>query len=282
MYLNDRDIVMKQVSINQIADDEILIPIWQRWVNDNLVKALSGSLKKIGQLRPIIVCITQNGVRILTDGQHLARAAALNGLTNVWVAEIEVEDEDDAHQIFITFNKVGRKLNLIDFLVSNAGIGKEDYQKFMATVLNSPKNVDDINSAHNFLSAQTLAITLFDSSLSRIKDGDASLKTNWRDIYRLLHHVDSQYHHIPSIKQMRKDGRPWVGTASLQGIFISIFRDYPDLLACSKSEFLDLIVEFTEFVNFSKIVTEKTFTQSLSEHNFIKFMENKQDFLSQN
>lgn len=254
-------------------ENEVKIPKWQRWVDQSLVNSLAKSLAKIGQLRPIIICVTKDGIKVLADGQHLRRAAALLGLYSIEAIVVDVENEAKAQEVFVTFNKVGKKLDLIDFIVSHSGIGNEDYEIFMSNVLGNPKSKDEAKDSFNIFSIKTLATILFNKDQNGIKLGDAELKENWKKMFELVQYIDQSYMLHPVIKDYREVGQSVLGTSAFWGIFDILDREENQpLLAMSKEDFLVLIVKFTSFIKEKAEDLEFKFTYQATKEQFISFL----------
>ena len=54
--------------------NNVIIPSWQRWRNENNVKDLAEAVSRQGQMRDVLISVTKDGTKILTDGAHLKSA----------------------------------------------------------------------------------------------------------------------------------------------------------------------------------------------------------------
>lgn len=171
----------------------VKIPSFQRWTNEANVKSLQEAVLENGQLRDVLICITKEGTKILTDGRHLYEAMKGLCLSSISVMEVKVKDEDEARDTFISFNTKGKTLNNMDYVVSFAGGRRNDYRKFLQVVMQSPKTMIEANSVHSKLFTIPSLINIFLGGNKVVKSGEAKLPKNFDRISEIVEYLGENY-----------------------------------------------------------------------------------------
>ena len=250
--------------------NNVIIPSWQRWTNEKNVKDLAEAVLQCGQLRDILICITEEKTKILTDGKHL-KIAILDIIKDkeVNVLEVYVKNEEEARQTFISFNTRGKTLKNIDYVVSYAGSGNIEYKKFLTQVLKSPKNLKDATSVHGKLFTIPALIQIFLGDGDKVKKGKSKLPKNFNRLVEIVEYLGENYlcngqilaHTKKHGDKMRLNG----------GSIISIFdriKQNEDILSMTNNDIKKMLINFTfyhflnmSFPSFNKDVVADSFKE---------------------
>ena len=254
--------------------NNVIIPSWQRWTNEKNVKDLAEAVLQCGQLRDILICITEEKTKILTDGKHL-KIAILDIIKDkeVNVLEVYVKNEEEARQTFISFNTRGKTLKNIDYVVSYAGSGNIEYKKFLTQVMKSPKNLKDATSVHGKLFTIPALIKIFLGDGAKVKSGKSTLTNQFDRLVELVEYLGENYLYNGSIvAHTEKNGdKMKLNGGSIIPVFERIAKR-PDILSMTNKEILNLLVLFTTYhynsmtsPNFTKDAVYDTFKKYLNE-----------------
>ena len=252
------------------GENKVIIPSWQRWTNDKNVKDLAESVSECGQLRDILVCITEEKTKILTDGKHL-KFAIFNRLKRKTanVLEVYVKNEEEARQIFISFNTRGKTLKNIDYVVSYAGSGNQEYKKFLREVMQSPNDLSEANKVHGKLFTVPALIEIFLGQGNIVRKGKAKLPKQFNKIVELVEYLGENYlcngkilsHCEKNGKQMRLNG------GSIIPVFKRIKQNHK-LLSMTNDDVKKILIDFTtfhynsmDFPSFTKDAVDVSFEQ---------------------
>lgn len=248
--------------------NDVIIPSWQRWTNENNVKDLSEAILQCGQLRDILICITKENTKILTDGKHL-KLAIFDVLKykKANVLEVFVRDEEEARKVFISFNTRGRTLKNIDYVVSYAGSGNLQYKKFLNQVMKSPNNLKDAEKIHGKLFTIPSLIEIFLGKGEMVKKGKSELPKNFERLVDLVEYLGENYlcngqivaHTKKHGNKMRLNG----------GSIISVFdriKKNKLILSMTNDEVKKMLINFTfyhynsmDYPSFNKDVVADSF-----------------------
>ena len=227
--------------------DNVIIPSWQRWTNEKNVKDLAEAVLECGQLRDILVCITEEKTKILTDGKHL-KLAMLDVIKykEVNVLEVYVKDEEEARQTFISFNTRGRTLKNIDYVVSYAGSGNIQYKKFLTQVMKSPNNLKEAERVHGKLFTIPALIQIFLGDSAKVKKGKSNLPKQFDRLVEIAEYLGENYLCNGSIvAHTKKNGKKMkLNGGSIIPVF-EILAQRPDILSMTNKEILKLLIDFT-------------------------------------
>jgi hypothetical protein len=227
--------------------NNVIIPSWQRWTNQNNVKDLAEAVLECGQLRDILVCITEDGTKILTDGKHLKlcffdiiKAKKAN------VLEVFVKDEEEARQTFISFNTRGRTLKNIDYVVSYAGSGNIEYKKFLTQVMKSPNNLKEAEKAHGKLFTIPSLIKIFLGESNRVKKGKSKLPKNFDRLVEVVEYVGENYLcNGKLLAHTKKNGNKMkLNGGSIISVFETI-KQNENILSMTNNEIKNMLVDYT-------------------------------------
>ena len=84
----------------KVADLLVTDDGW-RYDDPMLLKKLTTSLKRHGQMRPLIVRHADDGASVVVDGRMLLRAMRASGWETAWVVDIGVIDDQDAQHLHL-------------------------------------------------------------------------------------------------------------------------------------------------------------------------------------
>lgn len=253
--------------------ENVKIPNWQRWLNPLNVKQLSEAVLENGQLRDILICETNSGIKILTDGNHLKNAMIDTlKLNEISVKIKKVKDEEEARKTFISFNTKGKSLKAIDYIVSYAGIdSKNDYSIFLSQVLKNPTNEKETLKHYGNLFKIPALTQIFLGSNQQIKSGKANIIKNKHErMLEVCEFLEQNYRYHPvlvnHIKSYGKSNK--INGGSIIPVMMKI-RSYNngDLLNQSNDNILNMLVDFTiyhfnsmENPSFTKDAVGKSFS----------------------
>ena len=254
--------------------NNVIIPSWQRWKNENNVKDLAEAVATQGQMRDVLISVTKDGTKILTDGAHLKSAMldVLN-LKKISVKEIYVKDQEDARKSFISFNTRGKVLKQIDYVVSYAGSNHKEYKKFLRDVLQSPKNLKEASDVHSKLFTIPALIKIFlGKDGKNIKNGSASLTKEFDRTLNLVEYLGENYlKNGKLIKHLEKNGKSMkLNGGSIIPVMSKIKSN--NILEKTNKEILDILLDFTTYhfnstqsCSFTKDAVEQTFSSYIKE-----------------
>lgn len=254
--------------------NNVIIPSWQRWKNENNVKDLAEAVATQGQMRDVLISVTKDGTKILTDGAHLKSAMldVLN-LKKINVKEIYVNDQEDARKSFISFNTRGKVLKQIDYVVSYAGSNHKEYKKFLRDVLQSPKNLKEASDVHSKLFTIPALIKIFlGKDGKNIKNGSASLTKEFDRTLNLVEYLGENYlKNGKLIKHLEKNGKSMkLNGGSIIPVMSKIKSN--NILEKTNKEILDILLDFTTYhfnstqsCSFTKDAVEQTFSSYIKE-----------------
>jgi hypothetical protein len=253
--------------------NNVIIPSWQRWRNENNVKDLAEAVSTQGQMRDVLISVTKDGTKILTDGAHLKSAMldVLN-LKKISVKEIYVKDQEDARKSFISFNTRGKVLKQIDYIVSYAGSNHKEYKKFLRDVLQSPKNLKEANDVHSKLFTIPALIKIFLGEAKNIKNGSATLTKDFDRTLNLVEYLGENYlKNGKLIKHLEKNGKSMkLNGGSIIPVMVKLRSN--NILEKTNKEILDMLIDFTTYhfnstqsCSFTKDAVEQTFSTYVKE-----------------
>lgn len=231
--------------------ENVKLPNWQRWLNPINVKSLSEAVQENGQLRDILICQTELGIKILTDGNHLKTAMIdILKLNNISVKIKMVKDEEEARKTFVSFNTKGKSLKAIDYIVSYSGIdSKNDYGVFLSQVLKNPKNEKETLKNWGSLFKIPALTQIFLGNNIQIKSGKATLnKVKFERLLNLCVFLEENYRFHPALLEMLKlfGNSNKINGGSIIPV-INRIRTYNngELLNQSNESILNMLVDFT-------------------------------------
>lgn len=228
---------------------DVITPSWQRWTNEKNVSDLAQAVIENGQLRDVLVCVTDNGSKILTDGKHLKEAMIeVIKSRKVNVIEKRVRDNEEARKTFMSFNTRGRTLSPIDYVVSFAGSGLSDYKKFLSEVMQSPKNEKEASDVRGKLFTVSALINIFLGTTKNTKDGKGKLPKRYNRLLSLMEYLSENYLLDGRIiSHLKKNGRSMrLNGGSIIPVFLSIKQsDY--IMSMTNIEIMDLLIDFTYY-----------------------------------
>ena len=254
--------------------NNVIIPSWQRWRNENNVKDLAEAVSTQGQMRDVLISVTKDGTKILTDGAHLKSAMldVLN-LKKISVKEIYVKDQEDARNAFISFNTRGKVLKQIDYVVSYAGSNHKEYKKFLRDVLQSPKNLKEASDVHSKLFTIPALIKIFlGKDGKNIKNGSATLTKEFNRTLNLVEYLGENYlKNGKLIKHLEKNGKSMkLNGGSIIPVMFKLRTN--NILEKTNKEILDILLDFTTYhfnstqsCSFTKDAVEQTFSTYVKE-----------------
>ena len=254
--------------------NNVIIPSWQRWRNENNVKDLAEAVSTQGQMRDVLISVTKDGTKILTDGAHLKSAMldVLN-LKKISVKEIYVKDQEDARNAFISFNTRGKVLKQIDYVVSYAGSNHKEYKKFLRDVLQSPKNLKEASDVHSKLFTIPALIKIFlGKDGKNIKNGSATLTKEFNRTLNLVEYLGENYlKNGKLIKHLEKNGKSMkLNGGSIIPVMFKLRTN--NILEKTNKEILDILIDFTTYhfnstqsCSFTKDAVEQTFSTYVKE-----------------
>tara|TARA_B110000977_G_C11023661_1_gene472318 strand:- start:725 stop:1537 length:813 start_codon:yes stop_codon:yes gene_type:complete len=254
--------------------NNVIIPSWQRWRNENNVKDLAEAVSRQGQMRDVLISVTKDGTKILTDGAHLKSAMldVLN-LKKISVKEIYVKDQEDARNAFISFNTRGKVLKQIDYVVSYAGSNHKEYKKFLRDVLQSPKNLKEASDVHSKLFTIPALIKIFlGKDGKNIKNGSATLTKEFNRTLNLVEYLGENYlKNGKLIKHLEKNGKSMkLNGGSIIPVMFKLRTN--NILEKTNKEILDILLDFTTYhfnstqsCSFTKDAVEQTFSSYIKE-----------------
>jgi hypothetical protein len=254
--------------------NNVIIPSWQRWRNENNVKDLAEAVSAQGQMRDVLISVTKDGTKILTDGAHLKSAMldVLN-LKKISVKEIYVKDQEDARNAFISFNTRGKVLKQIDYVVSYAGSNHKEYKKFLRDVLQSPKNLKEASDVHSKLFTIPALIKIFlGKDGKNIKNGSATLTKEFNRTLNLVEYLGENYlKNGKLIKHLEKNGKSMkLNGGSIIPVMFKLRTN--NILEKTNKEILDILIDFTTYhfnstqsCSFTKDAVEQTFSTYVKE-----------------
>jgi hypothetical protein len=252
----------------------VIIPTWQRWVNAKNLNDLAEAVSEQGQMRDVLICITKDGTKILTDGNHL-RIAMLDLLKikEISVKEIYVEDEVDARKAFISFNTRGKSLKAIDYIVSYSGANKTNYKRFLTEVMLSPKTLKDATDVHGKLFSVPALIQIFLGKSQAVKNGNAKLPVNFERILSLVEYLGQNYLFNGNIvSHLKKNGKSMKLNGGSIIPVISRIKRNKEILSKSNKEILKILIEFTTF-HFNSMES-CSFTKDAVDKSFATYLQN--------
>ena len=189
--------------------ETVIVPKWQRWRNERNVKDLAEAVIEQGQMRDVLVCVTPDGNKILTDGAHL-QDAMLNILRSktISVKERYVKDDNEAREVFISFNTRGRSLSTMDYVVSFASSENKSYSRFLKDVMQSPSNLREAQAVHSKLFTEAALIKIFLGNKNKVQGGQANLPRNYDRLVEIVEYLGSSYLKNQNvINHMNKNGK---------------------------------------------------------------------------
>lgn len=248
--------------------DNVIIPSWQRWTNEKNVNDLANAVLEFGQLRDILICITEEKTKILTDGKHL-KLSIFDKIK--WkkanVLEVFVKDEEEARQTFISFNTRGRTLKNIDYVVSYAGSGNIQYKKFLLQVMKSPNNLKEAERVHGKLFTIPALIQIFLGDGDKVKKGNSKLPKNFDRLVSLVEYLGENYLCNGNIlAQTKKNGNKMkLNGGSIISVFDRI-KQNDKILSMTNNEIKKMLIDYTiyhynsmQYPSFTKDVVADSF-----------------------
>lgn len=253
--------------------ETVKLPTWQRWLNPLNVKSLSDAVQENGQLRDVLICQTESGIKILTDGNHLKTAMIdVLKLNEISVKVKLVKDEEEARKTFVSFNTKGKSLKAIDYIVSYSGISnKNDYSIFLKDVLKNPTNEKETLKHWGNLFKIPALTQIFLGKNQQIKSGKANIiKNKYERMLEVCEFLEQNYRYHPilvsHIKSFGKSNK--VNGGSIIPIMLKM-RGFENgrLLNQSNEDILNMLVDFTiyhfnsmENPSFTKDAVGKSFS----------------------
>lgn len=256
----------------------VIVPKWQRWRNESNVKDLAEAVKEQGQMRDVLVCVTPDGNKILTDGAHL-QDAMLNILRSktISVKERYVKDDNEAREVFISFNTRGRSLSTMDYVVSFASSENKSYSSFLKDVMQSPSNLKEAKAVHSKLFTEVALINIFLGNKNKVQGGQAKLPRNYDRLVEIVEYLGCSYLKNQNIiNHTNKNGKGMkLNGGSIQPVMNSI-KGSRMLLNKTNSEILKMLVDFTiyhynsmEAPSFSKDAVAASFSSYLKKEIYV-------------
>jgi len=267
---------IKNVVYSKKDINSVIVPSWQRWRNEKNVKDLAEAVYSQGQMRDVLICVTEEGTKILTDGAHLSDAIFKKLKRNkINVKEKYVKNEEEARQAFISFNTRGKSLQKIDYIVSYAGSGNNDYKKFLTQVLQSPNSLKEANGVHGSLFTVPSLINIFLGNTADVKKGKSKLPICFDRLINLVEYLGYNYSKDGRIlRHLNKNGKSMkLNGGSIIPVINRIRSNRSKLLQKTNKEILDLLVDFTTFhynsmesCTFTKDSVSASFSSYLTKH----------------
>lgn len=227
--------------------ETVQIPKWQRWRNENNVKDLAQAVASQGQMRDVLICVTKDGNRILTDGAHLSDAMLrILKKRTISVKERYVKNDAEARDVFISFNTRGKRLENIDYVVSFSSSNNKAYSRFLKDVMQSPKNIKEAKAVHSNLFTVPALIEIFLGGTKEVKSGNAKLPNNYDRILDLVEYLGVTYLKNENIiNHLKKNGKSMkLNGGSIKPV-ISKIKSNKILLNMANDEILKMLIEFT-------------------------------------
>ncbi len=267
---------IKNVVYSKKDFNSVIVPSWQRWRNEKNVKDLAEAVYSQGQMRDVLICVTEEGTKILTDGAHLSDAIFKKlKRSMINVKEKYVKNEEEARQAFISFNTRGKSLQKIDYIVSYAGSGNNDYKKFLTQVLQSPNSLKEANGVHGSLFTVPSLINIFLGNTADVKKGKSKLPICFDRLINLVEYLGYNYSKDGRIlRHLNKNGKSMkLNGGSIIPVINRIRSNRSKLLQKTNKEILDLLVDFTTFhynsmesCTFTKDSVSASFSSYLTKH----------------
>jgi len=247
-------------------------PKWQRWRNENNVDDLAEAVSEHGQMRDVLVCVTPDGNRILTDGAHLADAMLKRlKMRSISVKERYVNNDDEARDVFISFNTRGKRLSKMDYVVSFSSSKNKAYSSFLKDVMLSPNNIKEAKSVHSDLFTDVSLISIFLGDTKRVQSGTSKLPRSYDRIVDLVEYLGRTYLKNDNIvNHLDKNGRSMKLNG---GSIIPVMNEIKSsrfLLNMTNQEILKVLIDFTIYHYNS--MTEPTFNKDSVSKSFPSFL----------
>jgi hypothetical protein len=253
--------------------NNVVIPTWQRWKNEKNVKDLAEAVYENGQLRDVLICVTKDGTKILTDGNHLYNAV-FNCLKyrKINVLEKQVKDNEEARKTFISFNTRGKSLKVIDYIVSYAGSGNKDYKRFLLEVMKSPNNLKEAENVYGKLFTIPALVSVFLGKTNNVKKGICELQKNHNRLLELVEYLGQNYLYDGRlIKHLNKNGKSMrLNGGSIIPVLNKVKRN-DKIMSMSNKEILNLLIDFT-FYHYNSM-ENCTFTKDAAEKSFNSYLQ---------
>jgi hypothetical protein len=253
----------------------VITPSWQRWRNESNVNDLASAVLEQGQMRDVLICVTKDGTKILTDGAHLTDAIfKVLKKKEISVKEIYVKDEGEARDAFISFNTRGKTLKNIDYIVSYAGNNLNSYKKFLTNVMKSPNNIKEANNVYGKLFTIPALIEIFLGQGFQIKSGKAVMPINADRLIDLVEYLGYNYLNNGKIlKHLEKNGKSMkLNGGSIIPVFSKI-KTNKKILSKTNREIMEMLIEFTTYhynsmqnCSFTKDAVDKSFSTYIQEN----------------
>lgn len=257
----------------------VIIPSWQRWRNEKNVKDLAEAVSQQGQLRPILICVLPDGTKILTDGAHLLNAMTSLMMRKISVFEKEVKNEEEARRTFISFNTRGKTLSSLDYVVSYAGSGNEEYVKFLKDVLLSPKSHKEAEDCHGKLFSATSLMDLFLGKKSKIKQGNAKLPRNYNRLVTLVEYLGRNYLlNGTLLSHTRKNGSNMKLNGTTVVAIIKILNNKKMIIGYTDAQLTKILVDFT--LHHYNYMISPSYTRDVIRESFKTYIDEPQNFIT--
>lgn len=247
-------------------------PKWQRWRNENNVKDLAEAVSEHGQMRDVLVCVTPDGNRILTDGAHLSDAMLrILKKRTISVKERYVKDDAEARDVFISFNTRGRSLTKMDYVVSFSSSQNKAYSMFLKDVMQSPSNLKEAKSVHSKLFSEVALIDVFLGNTKRVQSGKAKLPKNYERLVEIVEYLGCSYLKNQNIiNHINKNGKTMKLNAGSIIPIMNYIKGSRILLSKTNSEILKMLIDFTVYHYNS--MEEPSFTKDAVAASFSGFL----------
>tara|TARA_B110000967_G_scaffold160016_1_gene165812 strand:- start:937 stop:1749 length:813 start_codon:yes stop_codon:yes gene_type:complete len=253
----------------------VIVPSWQRWRNQKNVKDLAEAVSSQGQMRDVLICVTSDGTKILTDGAHLTDAIFKTlKLKKISVKEIYVKNEKEARESFISFNTRGKSLKKIDYIVSFAGSNNADYKRFLTEVMKSPSNMNEANIVHGKLFTIPSLIEIFLGSGNNVKLGKSKLPINFERVLDLVEYLGYNYlNNGKIVKHLKRNGSSMKLNGGSIIPVIGRIKNNKIILQKTNAEILEMLIDFTtyhfnstESCSFTKDSVGKSFSTYIQDN----------------
>tara|TARA_R110000751_G_C13671183_1_gene470289 strand:+ start:61 stop:900 length:840 start_codon:yes stop_codon:yes gene_type:complete len=241
--------VIKKKNYSKSQFKTVITPSWQRWKSEKNINELALAISENGQLRDVLICVTEDGTKILTDGAHMVIAIFERlCLAKISVTEIYVIDEEEARETFISFNTKGKTLSVLDYVVSFAANYNNDYKKFLSDVMQSPKSKNEADKVHAPLFTVPSLIKIFLGENTRVKSGIATLPKKYERVLDLVEYLSNRYVNDGRIvSHLRKNGKTMkLNGGSIIPVFMKLKRRI-NILEKTNKQILDMLVDFTTY-----------------------------------
>lgn len=256
--------------------ENVKLPNWQRWLNPLNVKSLAEAVQENGQLRDILICETNAGIKILTDGNHLKTAMIdILKLNEITVKVKLVKDEEEARKTFVSFNTKGKSLKAIDYIVSySGGNPNNDYSIFLKDILKNPTNEKEVLKHYGNLFKLPALTQIFLGSNQQIQSGKAIIiKNKYERILEICEYLEQNYRFHPTlIKHIKKNGKSQkLNGGSIIPVIFKL-RNYNNgvLLNQSNESILEMLIDFTLY--HFKSMENPTFTKDAVGKSFNTYL----------